>query len=389
MRLDMKGFSRTRLAGAIVVVITALAALIVFVSIMVGVDTSKVYTELFEGGYTITSSKFFKEKVLDTGGAVAVMFRSDTCPTCERMYPYWRMLEEKALFLGFKAYDVKLTRDTSTIFNKYMVQDLPTFIVFYDGKPIARYVGPFTPEDGNVTRAMIDWVLGALEGRSLGVREAESATVQRTWTAGAAFAASVAAAAAAGVVSAFSPCVLPLLITNSIALARRRRNPGIAGCLVCSFSAFAGIMAVGVVFLLASGLLAGVQTVLTGIVAVAVMAAGISSLFGLPAEIPVARSIRSGSLAAFCGLYGFLALQCNLPLVVGALLLVAGSGGFTQGLPVLFAFSLGLSLPLSIAVYFGPRLAVLTSRTEVLERLGGTVMVLAGAVLLAYSLGLI
>lgn len=393
MRLDVRGFGRTRLAGVVVVAAAALAALIAFASLAVDADASKAYVEFVESGYSITSSKLFSEKVLDAQGAVAVMFRSETCPTCERMYPYWRVVEEKALELGFRAYDVKLTRETSRVFDRYGVHDLPTFIVFYDGEPVARYVGAFTPDDGNITRAMIEWVAASIQGSRLeaAVEEQGPQAQQQGQESSpfAALAASVAAALAAGVVASLSPCVLPLLVTNSVALARRGRGPGIAGCLACSLSAFAGVMAVGVVFLLASSLLAEVQTVVMSVVAVAVVAAGVSSLLGLPVEMPSSRRIRSGSLAVFCGLYGLLALQCSLPMVVGALLLVLGSGGLGKGLVVLLAFSLGLSLPLSAALYLGPRMAALAGRVEVLERAGGAVMVLAGVVLLAHSLGLI
>ncbi len=204
-------------------------------------------------------------------------------------------------------------------------------------------------------------------------------------------AASMAAAAVAGLVSAFSPCVLPVLVAYVAGLAGSRLNA--ASCMACSLAAFAGSFAFAAVFALAGTVVTLFQQALIPVVASAVIGLGFASLTGVPAEFNALLKTRGRGVAGFCTVYGVLAVQCNLPLVVGALLLAAGAGG-SGGLVVAAAFAAGLAVPLGLALLAASRLGpgVLSGvlrRTRLLNLVGGSVLVAAGVYLLAYGLGLV
>ncbi|BES80677.1 hypothetical protein PABY_02440 [Pyrodictium abyssi] len=202
------------------------------------------------------------------------------------------------------------------------------------------------------------------------------------------------AALAAGIVAAFSPCVLPLLVTYVSVVGASGRALTASRCIACGVAAFAGVIAIGVLFVSASSLAASIQSILLPVVAAAVIAAGVASILGVPVELEGIVSARRGGLTGFCAVYGFLAVQCNLPLVAGALLLAAGIGSTSSGLLVAASFAAGVSIPLAAAVYAAGRLGGsivnrIMGRYTLLSRVGGLILVAAGVYLLAYSLQLI
>ncbi len=201
------------------------------------------------------------------------------------------------------------------------------------------------------------------------------------------------AAFVAGLVAAFSPCVLPLLLTQTATIAASGSRVSAVGCAACGLSSFAGVLLMGVLFALLGSLAAGLQRLLMPTIAAAIVAAGLASMLGVPIEIEASPRLRRGGLLGFCTVYGLLAVQCSLPLVVGSLLLAAGTGG-VAGLAVAASFALGVSVPLAVSVYAVSRLggefvSRILARNRLLNLLGGLVLVASGLYLLAYSIELL
>lgn len=513
MRLDLRGFQRAKRAGLLLVSVVIVAASFTAALIEHEMHVANYYLSV--SGYSIRSSSVFDRVVLGSSKPVAVMFESPTCPVCKRMYPYWAVLERESDSLPIRFLHVMFSPATQDVFMRYHVTDTPTFIVFVNGRPVARHVGAFG--GSNITNAMLEWALfsvgaatvsepeklaqeglrvfnercSACHGEVKGLDKASleawlssrsgqpdplaekmkealeknmtlrklygsygelmtavasmrkylpdlssyeidraayfldyvsailegkaaprivgrralantttaapargaSSPLEEAGTAGAS-AVSALAALAAGAVAAFSPCVLPLLATYVSVVGASGRRVSASGCVACGAASFAGVIAIGLVFALASSLASSLQSILVPVVAAAVVAAGVASLLGVPVELEGLVSTRRGGLAGFCTVYGFLAVQCNLPIVVGALLLVASSGNLASGLLVAGSFAAGISIPLAAAVYAVSRVgggvvSRIMARYDLLSRVGGAVLLAAGVYLLLYSLQLV
>lgn len=151
LRMDLP--RRGRMESGVVLLLAVMIAGIVFFYASSSVEA--VYSA--ESG-CIVSDPYTFDRLLNSSGALAVMFSSDTCPVCKAMEPSWLRL------CGSPPGDVrvvilKLTRSTVEVFNRYAVTETPTFIVFVNGEPAARHVGAF--EGDNITQAMLDWILEA------------------------------------------------------------------------------------------------------------------------------------------------------------------------------------------------------------------------------------
>ncbi len=202
------------------------------------------------------------------------------------------------------------------------------------------------------------------------------------------------AAFVAGLVAAFSPCVLPLLVAQATAVGASGKKLSITSCGVCGLSSFMGVLAVASLFIVASALVASIQQVLLPVIAAAIIAAGVSSIAGAPIELEGLFKVKRGGIAGFCAAYGLLAVQCSLPLVVGSLLLVASAGIGLSSVIVAVSFALGISTPLAIVVFAVSRAGAglvekMMAHNRLLNIIGGFVLSVSGIFLLAYSLGLI
>jgi len=117
-------------------------------------------------------------------------------------------------------------------------------------------------------------------------------------------------------------------------------------------------------------------------------------MLGVPVELDAMLSVKRGGIVGFCAAYGFLAVQCSLPLVVGSLLLVLGAGVGVSGILVAASFALGVSLPLAIVLYAVSRLGAgvvnrIMEHRRMLDLIGGVVLLGSGLYLLLYALGLV
>ncbi len=535
MRLDLRGFQRRRSAGAFLVAAVILAAALSVYMFHREARIGTYYLEVNE--YEIPNEAVFDRIISTSDKPVAVMFESPTCPVCKKMKPYWSILERKSDVLPVAFYHIMAGTATIKVFQRYGVEETPTFIVFVDGKPVLRHVGGFQAGPGeDLTEVMLSWAKGALAlaeasaprsprefaERGLRVYQVECARCHgvisglsleelRDWLDNAAKTAvageadvavrvlngrlreairegkllsevyggwdqlvdavrsmrkyvpdlvsdeveytaylldyisavlqgreppvypwmnlnvtpglveeeaagnatrleavaapgkaaasatvlvGAASALVAGVVSVFSPCVLPLLVTQVSVVVRSGRRLGVGSCMGCGLAAAAGVVAIGGLFLVAAQLAAGLQQVLLPVVAVAIVAAGLASLLGVPVELEGLISARRGGLMGFCALYGVLAVQCNLPIVLGVLLLIAGLGMSVGGLAALAALAVGSGVPLAAVMLAASRGGAglaerILARNELLNRVAGAVLAAAGVYLLLYSFQLV
>ncbi len=400
LRLDLERFKRERYAALIILVVAVVGGALAAYALLTDVDVANVYTGRFAAPdlYRLQSSVHL-ENVLKKYRFVAVMFESPTCPHCREMYPYWHMLElmqdklKRVVGAEVHLYHIVYGPSTSQAFQEYRVEDTPTFILFADGRPVARHIGVFAAE--NVTKAMLEWLKKGVEranetGGVLVEHGGASESIASEEAAGVAVLAVAAAAAlAAGVITAFSPCVLPALLVYLSSMASMGRRLGLGECVACGVSATLGALAIAAAFAVLGGVVAGLQQALTMVMGFAVIAVGLAALLGVPVEFGSARLRRAG-LLGFCGAYGVLALQCTLPLVAGALLLAAGAGSVAKGLVVALSFAVGMGGALTATTLAVARLGRsfaerIMAKSQLFNRIAGLVMLVAGLLLIVYN----
>ncbi|UXD22827.1 hypothetical protein IPA_08615 [Ignicoccus pacificus DSM 13166] len=491
-RLDFKRKESSKIG--IYMLIVVIAGLFI-ASFFINYEENVAKTYVLSKGFSITNVASF-DKILKENKYVAVMFKSSTCPVCKRMYPYWVVLEGMPGKVKF--YDITYSPSTADVFQRYGVEDVPTFIVFKNGKEVARHVGGFV--GSNITSEMRNWVYASLGLSSQGpdywysvytsscakchgapmalTKEAiqqwlsssqaqniapliekavangellsqylggfnkleqkvatmkkytslnqeqikasarfldyvsaillnqgekyakqfaappkvnvENGAASKVETEGTVNYAGVVAflvGLAAGLAAAVSPCVLPLFITH-ITSSIRRNESSLGSSISCAVLAALGVAALGALFLIFSDVVLSVQKMILPVVGAAVLAAGLASVLNVPMEVSTAK-LNKRSTSLFCALYGFLSVQCNLPLVIGALLLIATAGG----LSTLVGFALGIGIPLAVVSYLAPKAKnlamVLTNKSKEIELISAILMIIAGVYLLLYSFGVV
>ncbi len=490
-RMEFKR-KETAKIGVYMLILTAVGLLIA--SFFINYEENVAKTYVLSKGFELLNPASF-DKVLKENKYVAVMFKSETCPVCKRMYPYW--LRFAASSGKVKVYVVTYSPSTAPLFQRFGIEDVPTFMVFKNGKLVAKHIGGFV--GNNVTEVMREWVYGSLGlfsngpdywfsvyvtscSRCHGAPRDLNATSIRAWLSSpeakdiaklvdaavnrgvilskylgsfkaledkvakmkmytqltedqiknsAKFLDYVSAVLlgkqrelvkelapktqmvfkegamskvssgsnaytgvlafivglAAGISAAFSPCVFPLFITH-VTSSIRKKKVTIGSSVLCAVLAAAGVTLLGLLFLVFSDAVLAIQKMILPVVGAAVLLAGLASLLDIPMDIGSAN-VGKKSDHAFCALYGFLSVQCNLPLVIGALLLIATAGG----LSTLVGFALGIGIPLAIVSYLAPKaknLAMaITKRSKEIEIISSALMVIAGVYLLLYSFGVV
>ena len=161
MRLDLRSFQRQKLAGAVLIGIVVVAAALAAYFLHREAGVAKYYLNVNE--HEIPNEAVFQREVIDGSREkpVAVMFESPTCPVCKKMAPYWAILEKRSDDLPVRFYHVMLSSSTFPLFERYGIEETPTFIVFVDGRPVLRHVGGFMGE-GNISDVMLAWALAAI-----------------------------------------------------------------------------------------------------------------------------------------------------------------------------------------------------------------------------------
>ncbi len=390
MRISLEDV-RTSRAGSIVIVIVVIASVIGFSFLVVGDSVSSYYMAV--GDRVISSYDEFRAILSYSTKPVAIMFKTPTCPTCTSQYPFWAVLEKNSDKLPIEFYSITATRETVKVFVDLKINEVPVYIVFRNGTEVGRYVGGF-PESANLTMTMLQWAMSVAFGGSAGRVEEGSTFTRITGLlsgvgSGSVFSVvSIAVSLSAGVIAAFSPCVFPLFIAGLASITRSSPRVGYGRRAIgCSIAVASGVLGISAGFIVFTSLFSGLQKVLLPLAAVVVASAGFMGLIGVPAELGGSISSRRG-FYVFCFLYGLLAVQCNLPIVAGALFLAASSLALGSWLSVA-ALALGMSIPLSLVVYFSGRaggvLRSVEDRLPVIKRVGYFFMLFAGLYLLYYS----
>ncbi|MCE4626051.1 MAG: thioredoxin domain-containing protein [Desulfurococcales archaeon] len=475
-KLRMDTWSREHLESGILILVSVIIGGLILFYIVQANPFSLVESRNVD--YIITSQGEF-DKALSNSKPVAIMFSSDTCPVCQQMEPYWSKLARNP-DLPIRFYVVKLSKETIDIYVNNGVEETPTFIVYLNGKPVARHVGSFT--GNNITNVMYEWATSSsglsenvfvrmqetctechtlprslnnedlrewvyssndtianllrrsleegvppsqyVGGKSalvniilsmvpnLSVTEAEqmasmldgiTATIQTgltgekvelqesSYNLGAI--ASVSTALIAGLIAAFSPCVFPVLLAYLSMLVSREGTPNLgAGTSVkAGIATAAGALMIGGLFLVLGSIATSVNRILLPTAALILLSAGILGVLGVPTFINIGVSTKRG-IVGFSFLYGLLAVQCSFPLVVGALILIAGSE-LTVGLLTLASFTLGISVPIALAVWATGNEKVMATLNKMAgkkaQQYSYGLLSIMGLILLLYSLNII
>ena len=483
-RIDFKELKKKKEIGGILLTLAIIVSIATMIVVALEDSVAKTYVQT--ASKSIYNVPTFDSIIKNSKEYVAVMFKSSTCPVCKKMYPYWFALENSNI-KGVKFYDVTYDTNVAELFQRYGIEDVPTFIIFKNGKIIARHVGAFPGP--NVTKSMLEWVMQSIKGenyvpgyqtylakcsvchgaptdtskeailqwaqsenRGLGrlilaaysqkktliqYLGSEKALEERIWgmakrnnvplteqdvkesakflealsekllginkkaefKSGAStkleedVGASVLsplllflAGLGAGIAAAESPCVFPLFVTHVLTAARGKERRAIHA-IGCGAAAALGVALIGVLFLLFSQAVLEFQKMLIPIIAFIIIVTSMAELLKLPIEFSPGKVARGGH--AFCFIYGFLSVQCSLPLVIGALLLIAAGGGIYT----LVGFSLGIGLPLIITSYLAPRMRrgieKLMKNADKVEMFSTALMLLAGIYLMLYAFGVV
>ncbi|GEM_PF-3411012 len=343
------------------------------------------------GGYAITDARGFEEAVAGND-AVAVMFSSSSCPVCRSMEPYWRRLVE-AREVGIRFLIVYYTPRTAPLYSRLGITETPTFILFYDGKPVARYVGEFRGR--NITQAMLDWATKSLLEPDTGVSSYSNSTCV-----GAACKIAapepksgepffLAISLLTGFLATLSPCTLPLFLAyaGSVQGSRRRGKGTLCGCFA---AALLGVVAAGLIFLIAASAVSMLQGGVTVFAAALLLQLGAAQVLGYSFSAPSFSGFRGLGVAGSCGLFSILSLQCNMPLVLAPFLIAlgAGGGGLLEGLAVVIGYAVGLGVTLTLILAGVERVrgvvGRLLAREKVVTRIGGVALIASAVAMLYY-----
>jgi len=90
---------------------------------------------------TKITKKDFEKKVLNEKGSVVVKFTADWCMPCKMIEPHLKKLAKE--YDGrIKFYEVDVEdEENSEIVTKYEITNLPTLLIFKEGKIISSIVG--------------------------------------------------------------------------------------------------------------------------------------------------------------------------------------------------------------------------------------------------------
>lgn len=321
-------------------------------------------------------------RLIDSGEFFAVMFSSDSCPTCKRMEPYWVSLAEE----GFPVYIVKLEPDTVWAFKENRVEATPTFIAFRGGVQVSRWEGTFPGPD--VSTAMRAWLIdaergvGGLEGRGESLSRIQGLTVEPEVSA-AALLFYLVAGLSAGLAVAASPCTLPALAVYASASAKLGLRW--IDALIVAGGAAISVAAVGGVALVFGAALQGVQGLLIYAASLTMVALGVAWGIGLEVFIPLSAGLPlTRPLAGLA--YGLIASQCSLPVIV-AIAAILFASPTVAGVAMLGGLTLGAAAPVAVVTLAAGRSQQVVKRlTSGRARTAfGAAMALSGLAILVYE----
>lgn len=101
-----------------------------------------------------------QKMVCDVSGVLMVMFKTEKCPHSKGFFPYYAKLSKQDTRLAFACIDVVLNKKIIGMAKgtKTPITEVPTFILYYNGSPFARYKGGVKDGVGKLA-AFIDKML--------------------------------------------------------------------------------------------------------------------------------------------------------------------------------------------------------------------------------------
>ena len=97
----------------------------------------------------IKTTEEFQKNVLQNNKTVLVDFYANWCGPCRNIAP---IVKEVSQELQDKIDTYKVDIDQAAIFANYMVQSIPTFIIFKNGQAVDKKIGSMSKSD------LIKWV---------------------------------------------------------------------------------------------------------------------------------------------------------------------------------------------------------------------------------------
>jgi len=299
-------------------------------------------------------------------GKVLVMFRSLACEACEKVLPYWRKAVQMAK--GVELVDV-VVEESPLLAARYNVRETPTFLLFIDGRLVARHEGPFGYNEEEFLANLFEWVRERSSASELDLKDV---VVLPSFI-------------LLGLSTFASPCVLPIALGLISLMVSRGGRITAAGCSLCAILAAVGILTIGVVVGVLGAVAAAILPIVTKVFAFLLFSIGLASILELPMGVP--RGLGRGKgFYSLCLSFGVMSIQCSLPLVVGSLIAIASSYNVWFNLAKLALFSLGFVAPLGVTVFLTSRGVVNTQRLKeklpLFHKVGGLVLIGLGIALL-------
>jgi thiol-disulfide isomerase/thioredoxin len=261
--------------------------------------------------------------------AVAIMFDSETCPTCKEMRPYWGRIESNPPEGVLVTHVVLQSSRGSEFFALFGVTQTPTFIILTpDLREVRRYTGAFGGSD--VEKAMRDWITGSLkDGVNAG-----------------GFGVELIAYPVLGALIALSPCTAPLLAIY-ITLLSSKPSSRVQECFKCSLLALIGLMVIGLTLIVSITLASNIIEAAPTMISTLTMMMGFLTI--LNPGIHATTLTRSGSRYFVCLAYSIIVAQCSLPLLTGALISTVKTS-IIDSFTSLTLLALGLTLTLAFII---------------------------------------
>lgn len=363
-------------------------ALLGIFALIIGLSANYLSSAQNTAAMSVSPQRF--DTLVAGQGRVAVFFSEESCSDCAKMSPLWQKVSE--MYGGSIAFlEVSYSLETSQIFAKYDVVNTPTFILFADGSNVSRFNGAFSSpsameqfvQNGSTnSQSLIGSYLG-----NLSFLESETPAILISLV--------------LGICVFASPCALPLLPGYLGFLvgvsSKSKRRIGISS--LSSFaSGLAGILVVGVLFVVLGDLFWSVIVAGKLLIVFALMALGAASILGLGIFASASRYLKVGNEAketrgvtSYSFIYGLLALGCSLPLMAGAMLNILAGIDTVSLISRLLAFGIGFAVPLAFFTYAtGRGIGFSTSRlgngSRLLQKVGGATMIVASVVMLFTSI---
>src|SRR5215469_5734622 len=88
----------------------------------------------------LVSDQDFEQCVLNSTLPVIVEFTADWCPPCRVLAPIYARLSDA--YTGKLRFAKMDTDQNPLVYAQYMIQGIPTLIMFINGRPAGRLVGP-------------------------------------------------------------------------------------------------------------------------------------------------------------------------------------------------------------------------------------------------------